>query len=238
MTEKMYRQEQKSLLSPGKSMLLERRIASVLQPDEHAGADGGYYIRSIYFDTPTDKAYQEKMMGISEREKFRIRIYDFNTDIIKLEKKEKKENLIHKDSLTIRKQTADEMIHGDFDSLLSYDHPLAKEVYSKAKAEQLQPVVIVDYRRRAYTYPAADLRITFDCCLQAQAVSDNIWEPGALYDVLGGDTILEVKFNQYIPEHVRQLVCSIPGQKMALSKYTLCRDNLKNKQGNYVGGIK
>ena len=175
-------------------------------------------------------------MGISEREKFRIRMYDLNADVVKLERKEKKQNLIYKETMTISREVAEEMAAGRFEGLLSYEHPLAAQVYGKAKAELLHPVVIVDYQRRAYTYPMADVRITFDSCLQARAVDDSIWEAGALYDVLGGDTILEVKFNQYLPEHIRQLVCSVPGQRLALSKYTMCRDNLRDKQGDYLGG--
>ncbi|MBQ7954941.1 MAG: polyphosphate polymerase domain-containing protein [Lachnospiraceae bacterium] len=236
MTEKVYRQEVKSLLPNTKAYLLEQRVASVLQPDEHAGADGVYYIRSIYFDTENDKAYEEKLMGISEREKFRIRIYGKDSHTVHLERKEKKENLIYKEVMAISRDTAQELVSGNFEGLLSYEHPLASEVYSKAKAELLKPVVIVDYRRKAYTYPVGNVRITFDSCLQSRAVAGSIWEPGALYDVLGQETILEVKYNQYLPEHIRQLVCSVPGQRLALSKYVLCRDNLQIKQGDFLGG--
>ncbi len=235
MGEKRYRQEIKSLLSPQKACLLEHRIASVLEPDEH-GMDGGYFIRSIYFDTENDKAYQEKRMGISEREKFRIRIYDLNGENVKLERKEKKENLIYKESMTISRKVAQEMIKGQFEGLLAYEHPLAAHFYSKAMAELLQPVVIVDYWRKAYVYPIANVRVTFDSCLQARAVEGDAWEPGMTFDVLQDATILEVKFDQYLPEHIRQLVCSVPGQRLALSKYTMCRDNLQIKQGDYLGG--
>ena len=236
MAPKSYRQELKYLLSPAHAFLLQQRIAAVLQADAHTGADGNYNIRSIYFDTGDDRAYQEKRMGISEREKFRIRIYNLCPDTIKLERKEKRENLIWKDVTAIQKDTADACVQGDFESLLSYEHPLTALVYGKSKAEGLHPTVIVDYQRKAYIHPAGNVRITFDSKLMSRSVEGSIWEPGALYDVLGEDTILEVKFNQYLPEHIRQLLCSVPGNRMALSKYTLCRENLYRKQGIYLGG--
>ena len=231
MTDKVYRQEIKKILPSVHALMLEQRIAAILPKDGHAGADGSYHIRSIYFDTINDTAYHDKLTGISEREKFRIRFYDFNTDTIKLERKEKRENLIYKDVMTLRREDAEQLMQGNFEVLLSYEHPLAAETYSKAMADQLKPVVVVDYLRKAYIYPAANVRITFDSHLQSRSVDGDILTPGALYDVLGNDTILEIKFDKYLPEHIRQLICSVNGQQMALSKYMLCRDNLKQKQG-------
>ncbi len=236
MTANAYRQEIKNLMSPAQALLLEQRISAVLQPDAYSGSDGDYHIRSIYFDTPDNKSYEEKLSGICEREKIRIRLYNLNTDTIKLERKEKRENLIYKDVMNIRKETAEEMVQGNFEGLLTYQHPLAKDIYAKATSERLKAVVVVDYHRRAYTYPAGNVRITFDSVLQSRCVDDTVWEPGALYNVLDNQTILEIKFNKFLPEHIRQLLYSVPGQRMALSKYTLCRENLRHKQGDFIGG--
>lgn len=236
MAQKAYRQEIKQLLSPAQALLLEQRISAVLQPDTYSDSSGSYYIRSIYFDTPTDTAYQDKISGIDNREKIRIRFYSFDASVIKLERKEKRNNLIHKDSFSISKETADQMLEGNFESLLTYEHPLAEYIYSLSRSSTLRPVVVVDYVRRAYVHPVGNVRITFDMKLQARTPETNIWEPGVLYHVLGEDTILEIKFNQYLPDHIRQLLCSVPGQRMALSKYTLCRENLTQKQGDFLLG--
>lgn len=236
MDEKKYRQEIKFLLSPTQAIMSEQRIRAVMEPDGHSGADGSYGIRSIYFDTVSDKAYSEKLAGVATREKFRIRFYNMNSDTIHLERKEKREQLVYKETLPISKAVADQIMSGNYEGLLSYGHPLAAHLYAMRQAEALKPVVIVDYNRNAYIYPAGNVRITFDSALQAGRITDNIWEPGNLSDVSGGDTILEVKFNQYLPEHIRQLICSVPGTKTALSKYTLCRENLRSKQGDYIGG--
>ncbi len=236
MNKKAYRQEIKQLLSPAQALLLEQRIAAIMQRDTNAGENGSYYIRSIYFDTLDGNAYNEKKMGICEREKIRIRFYNFNTDSLKLEKKEKRETLIHKDTLTIDPKTANELLNGNFESLLSLKQPLAKEIYGKSKEQKLVPAVIVDYSRRAYTYPVGNVRITFDSCLQSQNINEDFWSRGTLHSVLDNNVILEVKFNKFLPEHIRQIITSVPGQRIALSKYTLCRENLRRKHGDYIGG--
>ena len=236
MTNKTYRQERKSLLTKAKAVLLEQRIAAVLPLDDHASQDGTYRIRSIYFDTVANSAYQEKNMGISDREKIRLRFYGVNPSTVKLEKKEKRENLIHKEVILINRETAEAMMKGDFTMLLYYDAPLAKEVYAKAMATGLVPVVVVDYLRKAYVYPTASVRITFDYELSAEITSENMWTPNECYDVIGNNVILEVKFNKYLPTHIKELVSSVPGAKIALSKYVMCRDSLREKHGYLVGG--
>ncbi len=41
-------------------LLLERRrLRSLLKPDPHAGPDGSYLVRSVYFDDPDNSAYYE-----------------------------------------------------------------------------------------------------------------------------------------------------------------------------------
>lgn len=232
---KSYRHEIKQLLSPVQTCLLEQRIRAVLPPDTN-GSSGRYHIRSIYFDTLSDKAYTEKEAGISEREKIRIRFYNCQDGLVKLERKEKRRDLIFKDSLAISKETADAMMACDFGSLPSYGSPLADSIYVLACAKGLHPVVVVDYVRNAYTYPAGNVRITFDSLLQAGNPNLPIWESGGGFHVLPNQTILEIKFNDYLAEHIRQLLCSVPGERIALSKYTLCRRNLLGKQGDFLKG--
>lgn len=233
---KSYRQEIKQLLSPVQSVLLRQRIGAVLAADSHGGADHSYAIRSVYFDAFDDRAYDEKEAGISEREKIRVRFYDYQDSPVKLERKEKRENLIYKESVTIPREVADAVFQGDYSALLSCRQPLTDYVYGLSVSAALRPVVVVDYVRRAYVYPAGNVRITFDTALQAGRTDIPLWQPGNVSDVLENGTILEIKFNRYLPEHIRRLLSSVPGEAMALSKYTLCRQNLLLKQGDYLGG--
>jgi hypothetical protein len=156
--------------------------------------------------------------------------------VIKLERKEKRENLIYKESCSIDAKTAEELVQGNFEGLASLDAPLAQYVYGLSKSDGLHAVVIVDYIRRAYLHPVGNVRITFDSKLMARKVEGNIWEAGELFDVLQENTILEIKFNQVIPTFIKEILSSVSGVRMALSKYTMCRENLLYKQGDYLGG--
>ena len=233
---KLYRQEIKQLLSPAQTMLLQQRISAILAADSHSGADESYTIRSVNFDTFDDRAFHEKEAGISEREKIRVRFYDFQDNLINLERKEKRENLIYKESAPLSREVADAVFQGDYSALLSCHNELADYVYGLSVSAGLRPIVVVDYVRKAYVYPVGNVRITFDMALQAGRTDIPLWQAGNVSDVLEGSTILEIKFNQYLPEHIRQLLGSVPGETMALSKYTLCRQNLLLKQGDYLGG--
>lgn len=236
MAEKKYRQEIKRLLSPAQRLLLEQRIRAVMPRDMHSGSDGSYSIRSIYFDTITDRAYSEKEAGISDREKIRIRFYNYQDDLIKLERKEKRGNLIHKDSMAISRDTADAMIHSDYSLLPDYSNPLSDYVYGIAHSEGLHPVVVVDYLRTAYVFPVGHVRVTFDSLLQAGRPSIPVWTSEECSDVLGEESILEIKFDRYLPDHISGLLNSVSARRMALSKYVLCRNNLLWNQGDFLGG--
>ena len=237
MSKKLYRQEIKQLLSPAQTLLLQQRIGAVLEADSHSGIDESYTIRSVYFDTFDDRFYHEKEAGVSEREKIRIRFYGYQDSVIKLERKEKRENLIYKESVSLSRETADAVFQGDYSALLSCRNELADYVYGLSVSAGLHPTVVVDYVRKAYVYPVGNVRITFDMDLQAGRTDIPLWQAGNVSDVLDGLTILEIKFNQYLPEHIRHLLGSVPGETMALSKYILCRQNLLLKQGDYLGGI-
>lgn len=62
------------------------RLNIALKKDPHAGKNG-YMIRSLYFDDYWMSAYQEKSMGVLDRKKYRIRIYNYSDATIKLERK-------------------------------------------------------------------------------------------------------------------------------------------------------
>ena len=92
-----FRHEWKHEISYLDLLTLRQRLRAVAQADPHA-VDGKYLIRSLYFDTPSDRALREKLDGVSRREKFRIRYYNGDTSVIHLEKKSKLGGLGNKQS--------------------------------------------------------------------------------------------------------------------------------------------
>ena len=87
--EQKYRHELKYVVSAAQIPILKSRIVNLMQMDPHAGKDGIYNIRSLYFDDYYNRCFYENENGTDPREKFRIRIYNGSTDKISLELKKK-----------------------------------------------------------------------------------------------------------------------------------------------------
>ncbi|MEA4869225.1 MAG: polyphosphate polymerase domain-containing protein [Christensenella sp.] len=224
---KQYRHELKYIISEGEHKLLSTRIKACLKQDYHAALNGGeYLIRSLYFDDPFDSALWEKASGIGSRDKFRIRIYNHSDDAIKLERKHKEGQYIKKDSVSISREDCDAIIRGNCECLKSNESPFAMQFYGMFKANHLRPKVLVDYMREPYVFPAEDVRITFDKNVRTAMRCTELFNPNAItYPVwdLSGCMILEVKFNESLPQYVQELLTLGAAQRTAASKYVFCR---------------
>lgn len=73
----VYRNEWKYYISLWEGELLKKRLLPFMEIDDHA-LNGRYTIRSLYFDDYWNSAYEEKIMGVEDRQKWRIRIYNFS----------------------------------------------------------------------------------------------------------------------------------------------------------------
>lgn len=106
-----FRNEWKYLISTSEKEMLTLRLKPFLQPDPHAG-EGGYYIRSLYFDDYWNSAYAEKEAGVLMRKKYRIRIYNNNDKFIKLERKKKFGSYIYKESAPLTREEVEKILKG------------------------------------------------------------------------------------------------------------------------------
>ena len=184
-----------------------------------------YYIRSLYFDTINDDALDEKIAGVGNRKKYRIRIYDFSDKIIKLECKSKYGDLISKQSVSIPRDLADQLIAGDPEGLQRMRHPLLHDVYREMKTRLLRPVVIVDYVREAYIHPAEEVRITFDKQIRTGLYQTDMFNPNIpTYPVFDDPVeVLEVKYDEFLPSYLQAILSGVTAQRSAVSKYTWCQ---------------
>ncbi len=225
-SERVYRHELKYYISEADYILLSRQLNALLKHDENAGADGDYYIRSLYFDDFKNTALVEKLAGVEKRKKYRIRIYGLKDDMIRLERKNKDKDFISKDSLKLSRAEYDKIMAGDVGFLLKKDNQLAKDFYYEVKTKNLKPTVIVDYVREAYVHPIKNLRITFDKMVKTGRGATDMFDGKVpLATVLKpGTVVMEVKFQHGLPDYlIAVLNTAKAAQRSAISKYALCR---------------
>lgn len=218
-----YRHEWKHVISYADMLVLRQRLKVVMKLDRNA-VDGKYFIRSLYFDTPGDTALREKLDGVSRREKFRIRYYNHDTSLIHLEKKSKLAGLGNKQSANLTAEEAQKIVDGDIEWMLHAKHPLIRELYSKIQTQQLRPKTIVDYVREPYVYAPGNVRVTLDYDIRTGLGCKDFLNPDCP-TILAGDStiILEVKWDEFLPDIIRSAV-QLEGRRVtAFSKYAQCR---------------
>lgn len=218
-----YRHEWKIEVSGTDLLVLRQRLRCVLKPDPHA-VDGRYLIRSLYFDTPEDKALREKLDGVSRREKFRIRYYNADTSCIHLEKKSKLAGLGRKDTAALTPEQAQKIVDGELSWMAGSEAPLIVELYSKMRTQRLRPKTIVDYTREPFVYSPGNVRVTLDYNIRTGlSRTDFLNTACPTISVPDSPAILEVKWDAFLPNAVRDLV-QLPGRRSsAFSKYAACR---------------
>ena len=218
-----YRHEWKHEISYGDMLVLRQRLSAVMKRDIHA-IDGKYLIRSLYFDNASDKAFREKVDGVNVREKFRIRYYNNNMSFIHLEKKSKVNGLCLKDSTVLSFEQAQAIAKGDYGFMVNSGIPLFQELYSKIMSQGLRPKTIVDYTREPFVFAPGNVRVTLDYNIRTGMNCTDFLNPNCV-TVPAGDApiILEVKWDEYLPDIIRDAV-QLPNCRVgAFSKYAVCR---------------
>lgn len=220
-----YRHEWKYLISEGEKEAMISRMRSVFKTDAHA-LDGKYFIRSLYFDDYENSAYEQKYDGVLERKKYRIRIYNCSDSPIKLERKKKYDAYIYKESADLTHEEFDRIMAGDYEFLLTNPQSLCREFYVECISNVLRPRVIVDYDREPWLLDQGTVRITFDCNVRAAIGSLDIFDPNlpTLSVLDPGKVVLEVKYTEFLPQIVREIIPPKAADITAFSKYTMCCD--------------
>ncbi len=218
-----YRHEWKHEITLSDRIALRQRLRAVARTDAHT-VNGVYAIRSLYFDNLMDKALREKIDGVSRREKFRIRYYNGDTSLLHLEKKSKISGLGTKESTVLTAEQAQAIVDGDLKWLANTEDALLRELYFKMTTQGLRPKTIVDYTREPYIFPAGNVRVTMDYDIRTGLLCTDFLNP-ACVTIPAGDapTILEVKWDEYLPDIIRDAVQLGDRRACAFSKYAACR---------------
>ncbi|MBO6214348.1 MAG: polyphosphate polymerase domain-containing protein [Lachnospiraceae bacterium] len=221
--DKRYRHEWKYVINFLDMLTVRQRMKAVAISDPHT-VDGKYLIRSLYFDTPSDRALREKIDGVNCREKFRIRYYNLDTSIIHLEKKSKVNGLGTKYSAPLSPEEAQSIVEGDIEWMRDSRHSLIQELYCKMIYQGMRPRTIVDYTREPFIYGPGNVRVTLDYDIRTGMNGTDFLNPECV-TVPAGDApiILEVKWDDYLPSIIRDAVSLQDRRVGAFSKYAQCR---------------
>lgn len=216
----MQRHEEKYLIDYRQYAVLKSRAMAALTPDIHSGS---YLVTSLYYDDGMNTALLEKQDGLARHTKFRLRTYDGNDGLIKLERKVKQGIVTEKQTATIDREQIP-YLGWNTDSFTGE----TKELVAQMAAGNLHPAIAVRYRRDAFYYPGTDLRLTFDTDLRVlPATADSLWDlsNGGIPVLDFNSVIMEIKYGSYIPNFIRSLI-AVSGKELSVSKYALCREKM------------
>lgn len=218
-----YREELKFFCSDYELEILKHRLRAILPYDAHQ-TDDCYMIRSLYFDTADNQCFYENAAGVDDRKKYRIRTYNNSTEKIQFEIKEKLHSKTKKTAYAMSLDECMLFIQEHHSPQIS-DSPVLNQILMEEQMHLLRPAVIVEYERTAFTYPIGNVRITFDRNISAiPDVTDFFSEHPLKYPVLPAHQhVLEVKYDELLPDFIAQTLELETLSQTACSKYFLCR---------------
>lgn len=219
-----YRNEWKYLVTDADLAVLGARLKVLLPMDKHQ-TGSAYAIRSLYFDDLQNSCLRENEAGVDDRRKFRLRLYNGSSERIQLEIKEKLHGKTHKSSCLVSADECRRIMEGAAPPI-GPGTPAPRNLLSVAmRTAGMAPKVIVEYERTAFVGRSGNVRITFDRNISACVQLGNFLEPKVhLTPILpAGQHVLEVKFDEFLPDYVAQALELGKLRQTAFSKYYLCR---------------
>lgn len=225
----MYRVEDKYFCEEKDMLLLQSRVKIALEPDAFS-KDSMYTVTSLYFDDYRNSHMIDSQEGVSHRKKYRMRIYNGLSQSIKLEVKYKAYNRVYKKSTSISRECAAKLIAGECveNDDMSMDNPVT--LFNLAiKQECLRPKIIVEYDRCAYVFTPGNVRITFDRNIRASDdVQEFLNDKYTCIMLRETNRVLEVKYDEFLPGFIAQILENGNMNQTSYSKYKLCREMMEN----------
>ena len=218
-----FRHEVKHEISNYDMLILRQRLRAIMKPDRHA-VNGQYEIRSLYFDNFDDKALREKLDGVMTREKYRIRLYNNDHSMIRLERKFKHGGLGYKNSAVLTPEQAKSIVDGDIEWMKNYENEVVRGLYNRIRNEGLRPRVIVDYIREPFLFAPGNVRVTLDSKIRTSMNCTDFLNPDCVtIPIKDSPCIMEVKWDNFLPDVIRDAIQLEGRRSAAFSKYAASR---------------
>ena len=228
-----FRFEVKYLVPLSVKVAVMHDVAAMTRVDPHA-AGGSYLVRSLYLDSLFNASYHEKMAGILRRSKFRIRTYGRTSSVRFLEIKERLSNRILKRKDRIDQQQYEDILNRRVARIDG--SAVMREFWRRLATTQVAPLLTIEYRRQPFVGIADEsLRVTFDtdvCVRRARSLEQGNMRYTVLPNRL---TVLEIKFDRYMPHWIQTIVRKFSLRDTAYSKFCLGLDELARRGVIHVG---
>ena len=218
------REEKKFLLNQAEALKLRNYLSNVVHTDSHNGPDG-YQVRSLYFDSLSNRDFQEKEDGLELRRKFRLRVYSPDADFALFEMKQKQGPYQRKRSLRLSRREAQALIEGDYSVLLNSGSEFGQECYSIMEMWAYRPKTVVEYDRFAFIAPENSIRITFDSGIRANEINFNLFDRNLVLNSVMSPfaVVLEVKYNGFLLSYIKHMLLPVQKSELSVSKYCMAR---------------
>lgn len=221
--------ELKYLISHDQVRGFVEAITPYVTADSNVVGGQGYPIYSVYWDSDGWTLFWEKIEGLKDRRKLRVRRYA-GVDYAFVEIKHRTDRTLQKRRTRLPLETIYRSFRdtdADFDDSATVENPVVNEALYLRYRHRLRPRIAISYRRRAFFGRfEPDLRITFDTRVQYHTADTDIAQPfeTGTYVVDPRIAILEIKFNDRVPDWLVRLVASHGLEMTRMSKFCTAVD--------------
>ena len=220
--------EFKYIINKNLSKIIQQEVRNFTINDYFTKKKDQYLVRSLYFDNNIFTNFNEKIDGIKNRHKFRIRTYSIQKNAlipIYLEMKGRDNQRTFKNRTKIKLEDLNFFCSSKnlFSIKKKYlDNKLINQFIFDNYRKKILPKVIIDYNRRALlSKNGLYFRLTFDSDIKACS-SKNMFENNHNWKVcVPGNDILEVKFDLTIPPWFHRIIQNYQLKRISVSKFVL-----------------
>lgn len=230
-----YRNELKYFISETDLLIIQERLKPIIKLDPYVDKEKGFYVvKSLYFDDHEDTCLNHNEFSLGKRKKYRLRIYGDNKELILLEKKEKENSMSRKTSCKLTRDEYDALFYGNVQGLYwKTEKPLLKEFVLQILYKRFSPKVIIKYERTAFIDYPGNVRVTLDRNISCSYQNDRFMDSD--YTVIPilekGRHLLEVKYDEFLPDYIKQVIQLESLEQATFSKYYMGRVTSQNHGG-------
>ncbi|MDO4566420.1 MAG: polyphosphate polymerase domain-containing protein [Oscillospiraceae bacterium] len=223
----VYRRELKYEMSRTAFRRLEERLSGIMERDGFCKDEGGYRVRTLYFDTPFETDYYATRDGLENRKKIRLRLYSTGDEYLKLERKAKSGLEQSKTGITVSRALASEIIKGNFSALLELGDSFASSLAMELMSGAYRPQLLVEYARTAYIAPTNHIRITYDSGIRFSRSCTDIFAENPLLIPLTNEAmgVLEIKYDRFLFSYIKEQLRGVDELPEAFGKYVMSCEN-------------